>query len=248
MLVSKDRRVPAIIKASGFVSGMLTFLAFACLLFSSTSAYLLSGEVATPDGKRQTVGIGPFVAGSSTRTSEVVWWSELNDANCCNRSLDIYKAWAGPHGLCSGKGHFSVPAYVVALQTLSSIASAFSFVACTVAFSSQTQVAIRTITASSLIAMALSCIHFLLWVAYPLAGKLQSEAGDVVPLWHPTQTSSIVPSPPVRMSFGFAFALCVASFVLLLGSSALMYSVARLPPRFYQADDDEDGLYGVGKL
>ena len=241
---------PAIIRATLFAVGLLSFLAFACLLFASTSAYLLSGEYGS-GRDRMTLGVGPFVAGSSSsKSTEVVYWSELTGENSCDPTSDIYAKWSVPNNLCY-KGQFMMPASVVALQVMSSIAIALSFLSCTIAFSSQRQTAVKVVAMSSFIAMISSCTHFALWTTLPMSVNLQGSLGAIIPLWDASATGKIIPSIPVRMSFGTSFALFVLSFILLFFSATLSFSIARLPSRFYSVDlyDEDDGMYGqMGKL
>jgi len=51
----------------------------------------------------------------------------------------------------------------------------------------------------------------------------------------------------VRMRFGFSFASFVISFVLLFVTTVLTCSVARLPRKFFEVDDDA-GKFGSGKI
>jgi hypothetical protein len=238
----------AIVRASMFGAGMLSFLAFLSLLFSSTSALLLSGTTKQNDSKQDVIlGVGPFVAGSSSALSDVVWWSDLPSTNACDRSTDIYKKWSKPNQLCDDQGGFVVPLSVTAVQVVSSIATCFSCLACTVAFSSQTLVAVRATVICSFIAMIFSCTHFAIWTTDSISVKLQHPTGDVIPLWDPAHPQKLVPSQRITMSFGFSYGWFVISFILLFFCTTLSCSIARLPKRFFTLDED-DGLYGTGKL
>ena len=236
-----------LILASSFAAGLLSFLAFMALLFASTSANLLWGTV--KDAGEETIyGIGPFIAGSSSKNSDVVWWSDLNSDNACGSASKIRLGWSERHGLCDRSNTFAVPSSTMAIQWTSSIATALSCIACSLSFSSQTKKAITIVCACSVLAMLFSCIHFALWTTHPLAKQLQLGLGDVVPLWEPGKVPTLHLSPQVHMSFGISYGLFVTSFVLLVGAVAVSYSMAIRPMKFFDHGTNDEGSFGLGKL
>jgi hypothetical protein len=236
-----------ITRASLFGVGLLTLLAFAASLFSSTSAFLLWGSAKNQQGHEIFYGIGPFIAGASTKNSDVVWWSELTGENACAAKSAISVEWATKNGLCDGKRRFIVPGATTAIQVMSSLSTALSFIACSVAFSWNSRKAVAFVAICSFGAMLCSCIHFALWATHPLAIHLQDHLGDVVPLWESGKEQELTISPRVSMGFGVSYLLFIASFVMLLLGAAIAYGIFRLPLRYFQVDDDE-GSYGLGKL
>lgn len=236
-----------IVRAGSFATGLMTFLAFCSSLFSSTSPYLIWGDARDGSGRHIEYGTGPFIAGTSSQSSDVVWWSDLNKDNACGSSSLIKVEWADVHGLCSQKGDFVVPQVTTAIQVMASLTTALSFVACTLAFSSHKKRTIVAVGICSCVAMVFSCTHFALWTTHPLAVSLRSPHGDFVPVWSGGPESVITLSPAVKMNFGISYGLFVVSFILLLFATLLARSISLIPTRFFDADDD-DGLYGIGKL
>ena len=235
------------IQASTFCIGILTFLAFCCSLFSSTSAYLLWGSSQPVHGQVVYYGVGPFIAGSSSRNSDVVWWSDLNSKNACGSQSPLRGVWAIPNGLCSPLNDFVVPSAIVGIQVLAAFTVSLSFLACAVAFSSQSRRAVHVVAISSFLAMIFSCAHFIVWTTHPLAIRLQSLEGGVVPLWESLKEPTLTVSPTVHMGFGVSYTVFIFSFLLLLSATVLSVPLVRLPIHHFARDDDE-GTYGIGKL